>query len=147
MAASSAAGLRERSVRVTVGPQAPITGQSVPVTRLPSALRAGRFAAVLTAVGAAAVGCSDDRRDAAIHDALLENEQTLVLTIGACNANDNQASVSEDVDSVTASVTTDDPPGGDGCADLVTVHLSAPLGDRQLVDGTSSTPVAVRRNP
>jgi hypothetical protein len=97
-------------------------------------------------MGMACFGCGSERRDAAIIDAILEGERTLVLTISACNAEENRASVREEPDAVTVSVTTDDPPGGDDCADGVTVHLSDPLGDRPVVDGATDQPVDVRRS-
>jgi hypothetical protein len=106
-----------------------------------------RLLAVVVAAGVATIGCSEERRGAAIVDATLEGDRTLVLVISACNADENRAAVREEPDSVTVSVTTDDPVGGDDCADGVTVHLSGPLSDRELIDGATGEPVDVRRTP
>ena len=48
---------------------------------------------------------------------------------------------------MTMSVSTDDPPGGDDCGDLVIVELADPLGDRLLVDEKTGEPVEVRPDP
>jgi hypothetical protein len=96
--------------------------------------------------GVVVLGCGG-RRDAAIIDAVLEGERTLVLSISACNADENRVSTNESPDFVTVSVTTDDPVGGDDCADGLTVRLVDPFGDRDLIDGATGKPVEVRREP
>jgi hypothetical protein len=101
---------------------------------------------VLLAAGTALLGCGG-RRDARIIDAVLQGDRTLVLTISACNANDNRTETAEERDTVTVAVTTDDPPGGDDCADGVVVELAGPLGDRALVDGSTGDQVKVRSAP
>jgi hypothetical protein len=102
--------------------------------------------AVLLAAILVLLACGG-RRDAKIVDAVLEGERTLVLGIDACNADENRVSTTEDPETVRVSVTTDDAPGGDDCADGVTVELAAPLGDRELIDETTGEPVAVRQTP
>lgn len=104
-----------------------------------------RFAAVVAA-GTVVFGCSG-RRDAEIPFAELRGDRTLVLHIDACNADDNRVSAAEEQDLVTVSVSTDDPPGGDDCGDLVIVELVDPLGDRLLVDEKTGEPVEVRPEP
>lgn len=100
-----------------------------------------RFAAV-SAAGTVVLGCSG-RRDAEIVEAELRGDRTLVLQIDACNADENQVSATEEQELVTISVSTDDPPGGDDCGDLVIVELADPLGDRLLVDEKTGEPVEV----
>lgn len=92
------------------------------------------------------LGCSG-RRDAEIVDAELRGDWTLVLQIDACNADENRVSATEEQELVTISVSTDDPPGGDDCGDLVIVELADPLGDRLLVDEKTGEPVEVRPEP
>jgi uncharacterized lipoprotein NlpE involved in copper resistance len=98
------------------------------------------------AVSLVLLGCST-RRDARIVDAVLEGDRTLVLNIDACNADDNRTETTENGDTVTIAVTTDDPPGGDDCADGVTVELADPLGDRALIDASTGEQVEVRTEP
>jgi len=102
--------------------------------------------AVLLAASTVLLGCGG-RRDARIVDAVLEGERTLVLNIDACNADENRVATTEDWETVRVSVTTDDAPGGDDCADGVRVELAAPLGDRELIDETTGEPVEVRQTP
>jgi hypothetical protein len=101
-----------------------------------------RFTAAVAA-GTVLVGCGG-RRDAQVVDAELLGDRTLVLQIDACNADENRVSITEEQDLVTISVSTDDPPGGDDCGDLVTVELADPLGDRILVDEKTGEPVGKR---
>jgi hypothetical protein len=102
--------------------------------------------AVLLAASLVLLACGG-RRDATIVDAVLEGERTLVLGIDACNADENRVSTIEDPETVRVSVTTDDAPGGDDCADGVRVELAAPLGGRELIDETTGEPVEVRQTP
>jgi hypothetical protein len=48
---------------------------------------------------------------------------------------------------VVLTVTTDDPVGGEDCADGVTVDLDDPLGDRRIVDGSTGVAVELSREP
>jgi hypothetical protein len=50
-------------------------------------------------------------------------------------------------EAVRVSVTTDDAPGGDDCADGVRVELAEPLGERELIDQTTGEAVEVRQTP
>ena len=100
----------------------------------------------VVAAGTVVLGCSG-RRDAEIVDAELRGDWTLVLQIDACNADENRVSATEEQELVTISVSTDDPPGGDDCGDLVIVELADPLGDRLLVDEKTGEPVEVRPEP
>lgn len=103
--------------------------------------------------GAALTGCGDEsgddpaesseRRPAEIIDARLEGESTVILSIEACNAETNRATVTETEREVVVSVTTDDLVLDDMCADGLVVDLEEPLGDRQLVDGTTGEAVSV----
>jgi hypothetical protein len=102
--------------------------------------------AVLLVASLVLLGCGG-RRDARIVDAVLEGDRTLVLSIDACNADDNRTETTEEDDAVTIAVTTDDPPGGDDCADGVTVELAGPLGNRALIDESTGEPVEVRPAP
>lgn len=102
--------------------------------------------AVLLVASLVLLGCGG-RRDARIVDAVLEGDRTLVLSIDACNADDNRTETTEEDDAVTIAVNTDDPPGGDDCADGVTVELADPLGNRALIDESTSEPVEVRPAP
>lgn len=92
-----------------------------------------RAVAVAVAVGVAlllaaslALLAFGGRRDATIVEAVLDGQRTLVLGIDACNADENRISTTEDPGTVRVSATTDDAPGGDACADVVTVELAAP---------------------
>lgn len=115
------------------------------LVRMISRRSAVRFTAVL-ATGTVGLGCSG-RRDAEIVNAELRGDRMLVLQIDACNADENQVSATEEQELVTISVSTDDPPGGDDCGDLVIVELADPLGDRPLVDEKTGEPVEVRPEP
>lgn len=88
--------------------------------------------------------CSDGRREASISDAQVgDDDRTLILSVGACNADDNRAEVVESEREIVVTVTTDDGVGGDDCADGVTVTLTRPLAGRQIVDGSTGESVAV----
>lgn len=100
-------------------------------------------------IGAAIAGCgggSDDDASRAVEDVLrtvqingaqLLPDGTLVANLNVCNAGENTVRVSEARDEVVVTAKTDGPVGGDDCSDGVTVPLDDPLGDRQLVDGST----------
>jgi hypothetical protein len=73
----------------------------------------------------------------------LQDPLTLLLSVGACNAENNRATVDETAEAVTVTVVTDDPPGGVDCADGVKVMLDEPLGVRELIDGSTGQAVEV----
>ena len=108
---------------------------------------------LLVAAGAAAITATlvarslflEDRRTAEILEARLEGPSTLVLTVSACNAGSNEVDLVERRSEVVLTVTTDDPVGGDDCADGVTVALEDPLGDRRIVDGGTGEAVELTR--
>lgn len=83
--------------------------------------------AVLLAASLVLLACGG-RRAAKIVDAVLEGGRTLWPAIDACKADENRVSTTEDPETVRVSVTTDDAPEGDDCADLVTVELAATAG-------------------
>jgi hypothetical protein len=99
--------------------------------------------AVLVATGS----CSDGRRDAPIGGATIEGDRVLHVSIDACNADDNRVTVEESATAVIVTASTDDPLDGDACADSVSVTLDSPLGDRQVIDGTSSRLIDVAERP
>lgn len=77
-------------------------------------------------------------REAAIVLAELDDdERTLVISFDACDADNNDATVSESTDTVTVTVVTDDPPGGPSCADGLRITLDEALGSRNLIDGST----------
>ena len=76
-------------------------------------------------------------------DALLIGDATLQLTIDACDADDNRADAALSKTEVVITVTTDDPVGGDDCADVLTVDLTEPLGDRAVVDRSTGEEVTI----
>lgn len=123
-------------------PFAPVAGSQ---RRRRVALIAVGIAAVLVAVLLVQSLFSDDRREVEILDAQPTGSSTLVLTISACNADSNKVDVVERAEEVVLTVTTDDPVGGDDCADGVTVDLREPLADRRIVDGTTRAAVELSR--
>ena len=82
-------------------------------------------------------------REAELVWAELQDPLTLLLSVGACNAENNQATVDETAEAVTVTVVTDDPSGGADCADGVRVVLDEPLGVRELIDGSTGQAVEV----
>ena len=106
----------------------------------------GTAAGVLVAALLFQVLFSDDRRRAAqILDAHMAGPSTLVLGISACNAGNNEVDVVERADEVVLTATTDDPLGGDDCADGVTVDLGEALANRRIVDGSTGAEVELSR--
>ena len=80
----------------------------------------------------------DDRREAEILDAELRGE-SVTLTIGTCDAEDNRAEVAVNEDEVVITVSTHDPVGGDDCADGLTVDLPEPLDGRLIMRNGSTS--------
>ena len=76
---------------------------------------------------------------------LSRDELSLDLSIGACNG-DNRATVVEESTSVRIRVRTSDP-GGDDCADGITVELESSMGDRILIHDTTRRKVRYTRQP
>jgi hypothetical protein len=86
-------------------------------------------------------------REAEIVLAELQDPRTLLLSVGACHAEHNRASVNESAQTVTIPVVTDDPAAGADCADGLRVVLNEPLGARDLVDGSTGELVEVGEAP
>jgi hypothetical protein len=101
-----------------------------------SAVAAGVLALLL----AATAGCGEDRRQVAIFDVSPDGPTRLVLSVESCNASP-RAHVDEHDDRVVVTVTADDRDDMDDCADGVVVELDEPLGDRELVDGSTGDAV------
>jgi hypothetical protein len=91
--------------------------------------------------------CSDHERETGVFAAQLVDERTLELSLGACNAEKNEATVTEDESSVTVRVVSTNPSEGEDCADGMTVELDEPLGNRELIDATTGAHVEVMAEP
>lgn len=116
-----------------------------------------RSALLAFMVGASLAGCggvSDDDASTAvevglrtvqINRAQLLPDGTLVANLNVCNAGENAVRVSEASDEVVVTAETNGPVAGDDCSDGVTGPLDDPLGDRQLVDGSTGEPIPVER--
>lgn len=90
------------------------------------------------------VARSDERVPTRLIEAELTDSTTLNVVVASCNKQPT-ADVTEDDDvvRVTAYAAPPDPRGEDGCADLVTVRLGGPLGDRRVVDGSNDANVTI----
>jgi hypothetical protein len=98
---------------------------------------------VAVTLAVVALACSDHERETSVFAAQLLGDRTLELSLGACNAEKNEATVTEDESSVTVRVVSTNPSEGEDCADGVTVELDEPLGDRELIDATTGAHVEV----
>lgn len=87
------------------------------------------------------------RGPVSLAQAWLMSPATLQLETPSCHGSPKVVRVEEDDESVRVEVVTTIVVAGvvPACADLVTVRLEEPLGDRQLIDITSGTEVEVRR--
>lgn len=122
-------------------------------------MRMNRFALVACLVGFALAGCSDDSEESdasardgsplravEINGAQLLPDGRLVANLNVCNAGENTVQVSESDGEVLVTARTDGPVAGDECSDGIAVPLNDPLGDRELVDGTTGEPIKVDRD-
>jgi len=88
------------------------------------------------------VGCGDS--STAITEARAEGSQ-LFLTVASCTAEEPEVEVSESADEVRVSVDTHGDNEGD-CLDGAEVTLTSPLGERQVIDESTDSPVPVFRD-
>jgi hypothetical protein len=91
-----------------------------------------------------ASGCSeDDRSPVTAFEAVTSRDgQVVDVSVNSCNASPRAEVTAETDDEVRFKVEAYD--SADDCADGVSLCLSAPLGDRDLVDETSGDVIEVR---
>lgn len=70
----------------------------------------------------------------------------VTMTVASCNGSPEAEVVSEDVDAVRVAVQAFDD-SDEACADGADVCLTAPLGDRTLIDDSTGDAVAVETQP
>jgi hypothetical protein len=117
-----------------------------------SALIAFMIAAALAGCGggsddAASRAVEDSFRTVEINGAQLRPDGTLIANLDACDAGEYTVRVSEADDEVVVTVRADALVTGDLCSDGATVPLDEPLGDRELVDGSTEEPIQVEGEP
>ena len=112
-----------------------------------------RIRALLVAFTAVAgVGCGDaDRVSAAgeeyeISNAVLREPDVVSVQVGSCHAVQRETVIEEDTEAVEVSVLVEGD-SIDDCLDAgLHIELAAPLGERELIDGTTGEPVEVHPN-
>ncbi len=112
-----------------------------------------RIRALLVAFTAVAgVGCGDaDQVGAAgeeyeIIHAVLREPDVVSVQVGSCNAVQRETVIEEDTEAVEVSVLVEGD-SIDDCLDAgLNIELAAPLGERELIDGTTGEPVEVHPN-
>lgn len=91
-------------------------------------------------------GVSAQPRPLRIQAADQRDATTWDLTLATCHT-DDRVQVAETATHVIVAATTTDPAGTGLCADVATVELSRPLGDRALVDGATGTELRCSKAP
>ncbi len=112
-----------------------------------------RIRALLVAIIAVASGgCGDaDELGAAgeeyeIINAVLRELDVVSVQVGSCNAVRRETVIEEDTEAVEVTVLVEGD-SIDDCLDAaLNIELAAPLGERELIDGTTGEPVEVHLN-
>lgn len=91
-------------------------------------------------------GCGDGRTEARLTDYSVRGPSTLVVSVDGCRLNPSVEDLQQTESEVRLLVLRDQPSGFgvSSCADIVTVEMDEPLGERPLINARSGVEVQPR---